>query len=386
MTVRLLNLLFQRKIMEKSTLIPYFFVVLLNTSCAQNLDSKINLTNNTDFTSDIVVDGIQNPWGMVFLPNNNILISEKSGKLLLYTSGKKVEVGNAPEVYNRGQGGMMDIELHPDYKNNGWIYFSYASSEGDDKGGNTAIMRAKLSNNRLVQKQLLYKAVPNTTKGQHFGSRLEFDRDGYLFFSIGERGDRDVNPQDITRDGGKIYRLHDDGKVPEDNPFVDQSGAKTAIYSYGHRNPQGLALHPETGELWEHEHGPRGGDEINIIQKGKNYGWPVITYGINYSGTKITDETSRPGMEQPRYQWTPSIAPSGLVFVTSDKYPNWKYSLLVGSLSFQYLERLEIKDNKVVYREKLLDGMGRVRNVRQGPDGYIYVGIEGKGIYRLVPR
>ncbi|SFB79423.1 Glucose/arabinose dehydrogenase, beta-propeller fold [Flagellimonas taeanensis] len=386
MTVRLLNLLFQRKIIEKSTLFPYFFVVLLNTSCAQNSNSKINLTNNTDFTSEIVVDGTQNPWGMVFFPNNDILISEKSGKLILYRSGKKVEVGNAPEVYNRGQGGMMDIELHPDYKKNGWIYFSYASSEGDSKGGNTAIMRAKLSDTKLVQKQLLYKAVPNTTKGQHFGSRLEFDQDGYLFFSIGERGDRDVNPQDITRDGGKIYRLHDDGRVPKDNPFVDKDGAKTAIYSYGHRNPQGLALHPETGQLWEHEHGPRGGDEINIIQKGKNYGWPVVTYGINYSGTKITDETSRPGMEQPLYQWTPSIAPSGLAFVTSDRYPNWKNSLLVGSLAFQYLERLEIKNNKVVYREKLLDGMGRVRNVRQGPDGYIYVGIEGKGIYRLLPR
>ncbi|KAB5487023.1 MULTISPECIES: PQQ-dependent sugar dehydrogenase [Flagellimonas] len=372
--------------MEKSTLFPYFFVVLLNTSCAQNSDSKINLTNNDGFTSEIVVDGIQNPWGMVFLPNKDILISEKSGKLILYQSGKTIEVDNAPEVYNRGQGGLMDIELHPNYKKNGWIYFSYASSEGDDKGGNTAIMRAKLSNNKLVQKQLLYKAIPNTTKGQHFGSRLEFDRDGFLFFSIGERGDRDVNPQDITRDGGKIYRLHDDGKVPKDNPFVGQDGAKTAIYSYGHRNPQGLALHPETGQLWEHEHGPRGGDEINIIQKGKNYGWPVITYGINYSGTKITDETSRPGMEQPLYQWTPSIAPSGLAFVTSDKYPDWKNSLLVGSLSFQYLERLEIKDNKVVYREKLLDGMGRVRNVRQGPDGYIYVGIEGKGVFRLVPK
>ncbi len=271
MTVRLLNLLFQRKIIEKSTLFPYFFVVLLNTSCAQNSNSKINLTNNTDFTSEIVVGGIQNPWGMVFFPNNDILISEKSGKLILYRSGKKVEVGNAPEVYNRGQGGMMDIELHPDYKKNGWIYFSYASSEGDSKGGNTAIMRAKLSDTKLVQKQLLYKAVPNTTKGQHFGSRLEFDQHGYLFFSIGERGDRDVNPQDITRDGGKIYRLHDDGRVPKDNPFVDKDGAKTAIYSYGHRNPQGLALHPETGQLWEHEHGPRGGDEINIIQKGNQF-------------------------------------------------------------------------------------------------------------------
>ncbi len=372
--------------MKKSILFPYFFVVLLSTSCAQKSDSDIHLPKTIDFTAELVVGGIQNPWGMAFLPDNGILISEKSGKLLLYKSGKTTEVGNAPEVYNRGQGGMMDIELHPNYKNNGWIYFSYASSEGDDKGGNTAIMRAKLSNNKLVQKQLLYKAVPNTTKGQHFGSRLEFDKDGYLFFSIGERGDRDVNPQDISRDGGKIYRMHDNGQVPEDNPFVGEKGAKTAIYSYGHRNPQGLALHPETGQLWEHEHGPRGGDEINIVKKGKNYGWPVITYGINYSGTKITDETSRPGMEQPLYQWTPSIAPSGMAFVTSDKYPKWTGNLLVGSLAFQYLERLEIKDNKVIYREKLLDGMGRVRNVRQAPDGFIYVGIEGKGIFRLVPR
>lgn len=247
-------------------------------------------------------------------------------------------------------------------------------------------MRAKIQGNALVEKQLLYKAKPNTTRGQHFGCRLEFDTEGFLYFSIGDRGNRDVNPQSIQRDGGKIYRIHDDGRIPDDNPFINESGAKTAIYSYGHRNPQGLALHPETGQLWEHEHGPRGGDEINIIEEGKNYGWPIITYGINYSGTKITNETSRPGMEQPFYQWTPSIAPSGMAFVSSDKYPNWKGNLLVGSLAFQYLERLVIQGNKVTYREKLLDGMGRIRNVRQGPDGYIYVGIEGKGIYRLNPK
>ena len=372
--------------MQKSFLFPYFFVVLLGTSCAQNPDTGINLPKTLDFTEEIVIEGIQNPWGMVFLPDGAILVSEKSGKLFLYRSGSTTEVTNLPEIYNRGQGGLMDLELHPDYKNNGWIYFSYASSDGDQKGGNTAIMRAKISNNRLMDKQLLYKAVPNSTRGQHFGSRLEFDRDGFLYFSIGERGNRDVNPQDITRDGGKIYRLHDDGRIPADNPFVDKNGAKKAIFSYGHRNPQGLAVHPSTGMLWEHEHGPRGGDEINIIQKGKNYGWPVITYGINYSGTKITNETSRPGMEQPLYQWTPSIAPSGMTFVSSDAYPKWKGNLLVGSLAFQYLERLEIKNNKVVYREKLLDGLGRVRNVRQAPDGYIYVGIEGKGIYRLIPK
>lgn len=372
--------------MKKSIIYPYFFVVLLNSSCAQNRDTGINLPKNIDFSTELVVGGIQNPWGMAFLPDNSILISEKSGKLLLYKSGKTLEVGGVPEVYNRGQGGLMDLELHPDYDKNGWIYISYSSSEGDDKGGNTAIIRAKLSNNNLVEKELLYKAVPNTGMGQHFGSRLEFDRESHLFFSIGDRGERDVNPQDLSRDGGKIYRIYDDGRIPQDNPFVGHSGAKSAIYSYGHRNPQGLALHPETGQLWDHEHGPRGGDEINIVQKGKNYGWPVITYGINYSGTKITDETSRSGMEQPIYQWTPSIAPSGMVFVSSDRYPKWKGNLLVGSLSFQYLERLELRDNKVVYREKLLDGMGRVRNVRQAPDGLIYVGIEGKGIYRLVPN
>jgi len=291
-----------------------------------------------------------------------------------------------PEIYVRGQGGFLDIELHPNYEENGWIYFSYSSSEGDGKGGNTAIMRAKLEGNSLINLEQLYKGVPNTTKGQHFGSRLEFDTKGYLYFSIGDRGNRDVNPQDVTRDGGKIYRLHDDGNIPEDNPFVDKSGAKKAIFSYGHRNPQGLALHPKSGKLWEHEHGPRGGDEINVVEKGKNYGWPVITYGINYIGTKITDETSRQGMEQPIYQWTPSIAPCGMTFVSSDKYPDWKGNLLVGSLAFQYLERLEIKNNQVVYREKLLDGMGRVRNVKQSPDGYIYVGIEGKGIYKLEPK
>ncbi|GLU44261.1 PQQ-dependent sugar dehydrogenase [Allomuricauda sp. NBRC 101325] len=372
--------------MQKSFLFPYFFVVLLGTSCAQSSDKGLNIPKTLDFTADLVVGDLQNPWGMVFLPNNTILISEKSGRLLHYSSGKTMEIENLPEIYNRGQGGLMDIELHPKYGENGWIYFSYASPEGDDKGGNTAIMRAKLKNNRLVEQEALYKATPNSTRGQHFGSRIEFDNDGFLYFSIGERGDRDVNPQDITRDGGKIYRLHDDGKVPNDNPFVNEKGAKTAIYSYGHRNPQGLTTHPETGVLWEHEHGPRGGDEINIIQKGKNYGWPLVTYGINYSGTKITDDTSKEGMEQPLYQWTPSIAPSGMIFVTSNKYPKWKGSLLVGSLAFQYLERLEIKNNKVVYREKLLDGFGRVRNVRQAPDGYIYVAIEGKGIYKLMPK
>lgn len=372
--------------MKKSAILPYFFVVMLTTSCAQNSDKGIKTPTSVDFTVETVIEGIQNPWGMVFLPNGGILVTEKSGKLLHYANGKTNQITNIPEIYVRGQGGFLDIELHPNYSENGWIYMTYSSDKGNGKGGNTAIMRAKISGNQLVEKQLLYKGEPNTTKGQHFGSRLEFDRDGYLFFSIGDRGNRDVNPQSVYRDGGKIYRIHDDGRIPGDNPFVDKVGAKTAVYSYGHRNPQGLTLNPTTGELWEHEHGPRGGDEINVIQKGKNYGWPIITYGINYSGTKITDRTAQPGMEQPVYQWTPSIAPSGMTFVTSERYPKWKGNLLVGSLAFQYLERLVIENNQVVYREKLMDGIGRVRNVRQAPDGYIYVGVEGKGIVRLLPK
>ncbi|HNU59390.1 MAG TPA: PQQ-dependent sugar dehydrogenase, partial [Aquaticitalea sp.] len=258
--------------------------------------------------------------------------------------------------------------------------------EGEGNGGHTALMRAKLNGNQLIEKQLLYKATPNTTKGQHFGSRIVFDNNGYLFFSIGERGQEFVNPQDITRDGGKIYRLHDDGSIPEDNPFYNQPNAKKAIYTYGNRNPQGMALHPSTGEVWSNEHGPRGGDEINIVKKGANYGWPTITYGINYSGTKITDETARPGMEQPLHYWDPSIAPSGMAFITSDKYPGWQGDLLIGSLKFEYLDKCILKDGKVVQEERLLDGLGRVRTVHQGPDGYIYVGIENLGIVKLLQK
>lgn len=372
--------------MKKSIAFLSFFVVLSYFSCGQKAENKINLPTMSSFSPELLVGEIQIPWGLAFLPDNSLLITDKVGKLYHFKDGKKSPISNVPKVYLRGQGGLLDIEIHPDYSNNGWIYITYSSSEGPEKGGHTALMRARLKDNALVDKQLLYKATPNTTRGQHFGSRIVFDNEGYLYFSIGERGNRDVNPQDIKRDGGKIYRLHDDGRIPRDNPFVHTEGAKKAIYSYGHRNPQGLVKHPETGAIWDHEHGPRGGDEINIIEKGKNYGWPVITYGINYSGTQITDKKKMPGMEQPIHYWVPSIAPSGMTFVTSDKYPKWKGNLLIGSLKFQYLERLELKNNTVVYREKLMADLGRVRVVRQGPDGYIYVGVEGKGVYRLVPK
>ncbi|HEA21648.1 hypothetical protein LCGC14_1224500 [marine sediment metagenome] len=372
--------------MKKSVLLPFLFIAIFNFSCAQDAENEVDTPEKIPFTAELLIDEIPIPWGMAFLPDGSMLVTEIAGDLIHFKDGKKTMVSNTPDVYKRGQGGLLDVAIDPDYENNGWIYISYSSEEGDAKGGHTALMRAKLKDNALVENEVLYKATPNTTKGQHFGSRIAFDNDGFLFLSIGERGDRDTNPQDVTRDGGKIYRFNTDGSIPEDNPFVGTDGAKTAIYSYGHRNPQGLAKNPETGEIWDNEHGPRGGDEINIIKPGNNYGWPLVTYGINYSGTPITDKTKMEGMTQPIHYWLPSIAPSGMAFISTETYgADWKGSVLVGSLKFQYLERLAMDGNTVTKREKLMGDLGRVRDVKEGPDGLIYVAVEGKGIYKLVP-
>jgi len=335
---------------------------------------------------ETVVDGFDIPWGLAILPDGSMLITEKSGDLVHFKNGQKTNIKGLPEIWAKGQGGLLDVALHPDFENNKWVYISYSSSRGPEKGAHTAIGRGQLEGSELVNFERLYKATPNTKAGQHFGSRFAFDNEGYLYFSMGERGNRDENPQDIMRDGGKVYRLFDDGRVPEDNPFYNQSGAKKAIYSYGHRNPQGMFVHPKTGEVWVNEHGPRGGDEINIVKKGANFGWPVISYGINYNGTILTEETSKPGMEQPLYYWVPSIAPSGFAFISGSKYPEWEGDLLAGSLKFGYLEKLTLENNKVTKREKIIDGMGRIRNVVLGPDGIIYAGIDGKGIVKIVPK
>lgn len=339
-----------------------------------------------NYTFETVASGIQNPWGMAWLPDGTMLVTEKSGILYHIKNGLKTQIKNVPTVYNRGQGGLLDIVLHPDYAKNGWIYMTYASTEGEGEGGNTKLIRAKLLDGALTQIESLYKAGPNTTKGQHFGSRIVFDKEGFLYFSAGERGNHFVNPQDITRDNGKIYRLNDDGSIPKDNPFVGQENAKEAIYTYGNRNPQGLAMNPLTGDIWEHEHGPKGGDEINIIKKAANYGWPVVTYGIDYDDTTISKIQQKQGIEDPIYFWLPSIAPSGMAFVTSDRYPNWKGHLLVGSLKFQYLELVKLDGNKIIGRQKIATDIGRLRNVAQGPDGYIYIGVEGKGILKIIPN
>ncbi|WP_299112767.1 PQQ-dependent sugar dehydrogenase [uncultured Winogradskyella sp.] len=362
--------------------LPILGLILISIlTCAQD-KNPINTKNGYE----IAVPNLDIPWAFTFLPDGSMLINEKAGQLIHFKNDKKIQISGLPEIYVRGQGGLMDITLHPNYKDNGWIYFSYASSKGEGSGGNTTIARAKLKDNTLINVEVLYKAEPNSRRGQHFGSRIVFDKDGYLFFTIGDRGDRDTNPQDLTRDCGKVYRLNTDGSIPDDNPFSNRSNVKKAIYSYGHRNPQGMALHPKTGNIWTHEHGPKGGDEINIIEAGKNYGWPVISYGVNYSGTKFTEITEKEGMEQPIHYWTPSIAPSGMAFINSDKYDNWNGNLLVGSLKFQYLDMCTLEGNKVIKEERLLNGLGRVRCVEQGPDGYIYVGIENLGIVKLIKK
>ena len=371
--------------MKNYFLIIISISVLFNNSCiSQENPPLIETPDQTRYATELIVDGIDIPWGMDFIDETEFLVTDKKGILYHVKNGVKTEVSGLPKVYVRGQGGLLDVALHPNFKSNKIVYLAISVNLEGDEGGNTAIYSGTFEKFKINNMKLLYKAVPNTKKGQHFGSRIVFDDKGHLFFGVGDRGNRDVNPQDIKNDGGKIYRLNLDGSIPVDNPFVNKQGAKKAVYTYGNRNPQGLIFHPITGELWEHEHGPKGGDEINIIEKGKNYGWPVITYGINYSGTSITDKREMPGMEQPLYYWVPSIAPSGMAFSTSDIYKDWKGDLFVGSLKFKYLERLVIRDKKVIKREKILDEIGRVRNVKEGPDGYLYIGVDGKGILKVI--
>ncbi len=338
------------------------------------------------FKIDTVARGLDVPWGIAFLPDGDLLVTERSGQLFRFGGGKlKAIISGVPEVFAQGQGGLLDIVLHPKYQQNGWIYISYSKKGPGGVGSNTAIFRAKLRNNQLVDQQEIFKAMPNPTTAHHYGCRMVFDDQGYLYFGVGERGESS-NAQTLTNDCGKIHRIFDDGRIPPDNPFVNTPGARPSIYSYGHRNPQGIDIHPVSRRIYNNEHGPRGGDEINLVGKGNNYGWPVITFGINYDGTIITKETAKAGMEQPVFQWTPSIGPSSMKFVVGDRYPGWKGDILSGSLSFKYLERVHLEGDKVTEQEKLLENAGRVRDVTISPDGYIYVAVESPGIIvKLVP-
>ncbi len=348
----------------------------------------VEITQQQKFRVDTVVSGLEVPWGLEFLPNGDLLIAERKGELLRFTPDKRLErIEGLPTIKARGQGGLLDLELHPSYTDNGWLYFSYSSpDENDENLANTAIMRARLNGNQLVDQQRIFKGSPQTDKRHHYGSKLEFDKEGFLYFSVGDRGNRDRHPQYLDNDCGKIHRIYDDGSIPADNPFVNTEGAKPSIYSYGHRNPQGVCMHPESGRIWTDEHGPKGGDEINLIAPGKNYGWPVISFGINYNGTIFTNDTAKVGMEQPILYWVPSIAPCGMTFVKGDRYPGWKNDILTGSLRFEYLKRVVLEGEKVVGQENLLEGIGRVRNVEMSPDGFVYVAIENPGkILKLVP-
>jgi aldose sugar dehydrogenase len=335
---------------------------------------------------DTLATGLENPWSMAFLPDGRILIAERPGRLRIFDNEELRDepVQGLPEIWAHGQGGLLDVVLHPGYDDNGWIYIAYAMPR--EGGGNTAVSRGRLADGTFTDVELIFQGEPATSAGQHFGSRIVFDDDGYLFTTIGDRGVMN-NAQTLENHNGKVIRLFDDGTVPPDNPFVDDQDARPEIWSYGHRNIQGMGLHPETRELWTHEHGPQGGDEINLIQKGLNYGWPEVTHGINYNGTIITEDTTRVGMEDPVLHWTPSIAPCGLAFVDSDRYPPWQSNMLVGALAGQHIHRVVLDGNEVAHTEKLLEGFARFRDVRVGPGGYIYVLTESPGLFfRIMPR
>ena len=340
---------------------------------------------------DTWVGSLEEPYGLAFLDNNRALVTEKKGRVFLIENGKRAEqpLAGAPTVDTAQQAGLYDVVPHPQFARNGWLYFAFSDPKENAKGEKvslTKIIRAKLRDQALVDHQTIYEAdVSRYVKagGVHFGGRIAFDKQGFLYFTIGERGGKMV-AQDLSLPIGKVHRLRDDGQLPKDNPFVNDPKALKSIWSYGHRNPQGLAMNPVNGDLYDIEHGPRGGDELNFLGKGRNYGWPVITYGMEYNGTPMTDMTAKEGMEQPVTYWLPSIAPCGMNFYTGSAFPKWKNHLFVTSLAAQELRRLEIKDRKVVHQEILFKELGRIRHVIGGPDGAIYVLLPQR-IARLAP-
>ncbi|MGQ8338369.1 PQQ-dependent sugar dehydrogenase [Sunxiuqinia sp. A32] len=343
----------------------------------------------------IVDEGLQTPWGIEFINSDSALISEKPGSMKWLINGNldNNEIKGLPETHlTSSTGGFMDIAFDPDYKNNKWIYLSYSHTNDDIKNKDalalTKIVRGQIIDNIWTNQQTLFE-VPDSLmviRGNRWGCRFLFDREGYLYFSIGDMG-KAMDSQQTNKATGKVFRINPDGSIPKDNPFVDVNGALPQTYSIGNRNVQGIAQHPETGEIWATEHGPRGGDELNILHKGANYGWPVITYGINYDGTVITDKTHQEGMEQPIVQWTPSIAVCPAEFCVSPLFPNWKNNLLVGALAFQEIRRLEIENDSITEQELMIKGMGRIRDFKFGPNGALYVLTNDPDcVLRIVPE
>ncbi|MDQ5770790.1 PQQ-dependent sugar dehydrogenase [Thiothrix subterranea] len=335
-----------------------------------------------------LVDELEHPWSMVFLPDGEVLVSEREGKLRRIQDNTLLpkSVSGLPEIAAQGQGGLLGLALHPQFAQNRWLYLAYAA-EGDD-GYSTHLARGRYQDGALTQVEVLFAATPQSFGGQHFGGRIAFDRAGYVYLTLGDRGERE-NAQMLENHAGSVIRLHDDGRIPANNPFVNTAGAQPEIYTYGHRNVQGIALHPTTGQVWTGEHGPQGGDEINILRAGANYGWPVITYGEEYGGGEVgAGLKEKAGMEQPVLYWTPSIAPAGMTFYTGDKYPGWQGNLLVSALKFALISRVTLDGNRYVDEERLLeDEIGRIRDIQQAPDGYLYVLTDESdgALYRLKP-
>lgn len=373
------------RLAPRSTRCLVGLLCLAGSACA---DPVIE-SERASFRVETVIRGLEHPWSVAFLPDGGYLVTERPGRLRLIDAEGRLHaepVSGLPAIAAHGQGGLLDVALHPDFASNRWVYFSY--NEAGQGGYGTAVARGRLDGRALRDLQLLFRLQPKSRPGYHFGSRLVFDRDGRLFITLGDRGEMQ-RAQDLGDHAGSVIRILDDGRIPADNPFVDRPGALPEIYSYGHRNLQGATLHPHTGQLWTHEHGPQGGDEINLPEPGVNYGWPVITHGVNYgSGTPIGEGTAKPGMAQPLYYWVPSIAPSGMTFYDGEAFAGWRGSLFVGSLKFRLLVRLEVDGTRVLREERLLAGaLGRIRDVRQGPDGLLYLLTdEDDGqLARLVP-
>ena len=380
-----------------SVVIPSLAVCVVSTSLAlivptTDAAAADRVVRTQDYAIRIVTvaSGLDTPWGMTFLDRDRILLTEKPGRMRIVEGGKLLPqpVDGVPPVRAVGQGGLLDVSLHPQFATNSLVYWSYAGGEGQSIG--TEVARGKLSGSaangyRLSDVEVIFRQQPKSSGGLHFGSRLVWDRDGNLFVTMGERGRMD-EAQNLSAHNGKIVRLTDAGRVPPSNPFANKPPTLPEIFSYGNRNVQGAALHPVTGELWAHEHGPQGGDEVNIIRAGRNYGWPVITYGANYgTGTKIGEGTAKAGMEQPLWKWVPSIAPSGMAFYDGDRFPKWKGNLFVGALAGRLLVRL-VLDGDTIVSEERITGTGRTRDVRTGPDGLLYVLSETDGaLLRLEP-
>lgn len=343
-----------------------------------------------DYRIETVVEGLQQPWSIAFLPDGDMLVTEKPGRLRIVRDGILLPdpVAGIPTVQSGGQAGLLDVVPHPDFASNRLLYLSYSKPDNNSESrGTTAVIRGRFENGELTNREEIFLAV---SQGRgHYGSRLAFDKEKYLFITVGDRqaparGDLEAHPaQDVSTHHGTVNRLHDDGRIPIDNPFVDTPGAQPEIWSYGHRNPQGLVIHPETGEVWINEHGPQGGDELNLIHQGNNYGWPVVGYGVNYgSGTTIHEGTIREGVEPPKHFWVPSIATSGLMVYTGDRFPEWRGNVFVGGMRGEQLARLVLDGDEVTREETLVQNLGRIRDVRQGPDGLIYLAIDGRGAQR----